>query len=285
MHEYDTVLKRLLEKSHQRLTGKRVVRWLPTELPKVQNLRVDLLGEMADGELVQIEVQSTNQPGIGFRMLEYLVHVNRLYGRVPRQILLYVGRDRLRMDSQFQWANGRAGFTLIDMRDVDGEPFVTSPEPSDNVLAILGRLGDQRAALRGILENLSRLERDQTDFYVQSLLILAGLRGLEETVREEAKNVLTIDISENKVLGPAYKRGRQEGLEEGRQEGLEEGRQEGRQAGLQEGQLGLLRRQIESKFGLLPLWVEQRLTQCSSQDLEQIGIRLLGAPTLDEIFR
>ena len=79
MHEYDIVLKRLLEKSHQRLTGERVVRWLPTELPIVQNLRVDLLGETADGELIQIEVQSTNQPGMGFRMLEYLVHVNRLH--------------------------------------------------------------------------------------------------------------------------------------------------------------------------------------------------------------
>ena len=116
MHEYDTVLKRLLEKSHQRLTGERVVRWLPTELPKVQNLRVDLLGETADGELIQIEVQSTNQTGMGLRMLEYLVHVNRLYGRVPRQILLYVGRERLRMDSQYRWADGEARFTLIDMR-------------------------------------------------------------------------------------------------------------------------------------------------------------------------
>ncbi len=31
--------------------------------------------------------------------------------------------------------------------------------------------------------------------------------------------MLTIDISENKVLGPAYNRGRLEGLEEGRQDG------------------------------------------------------------------
>jgi predicted transposase YdaD len=43
---------------------------------------------------------------------------------------------------------------------------------------------------------------------------------------------LSIDelISENKVLGPIYRRG----LEEGRQEALQEGRQEGRQEG-QEG--------------------------------------------------
>ncbi len=276
MHEYDIVLKRLLEKSQQRLTGERVVRWLPTELPIVQNLRVDLLGETADCELIQIEVQSTNQSGIGFRMLEYLVHVNRLYGRVPRQILLYVGRERLRMSSQFQWPDGQAGFTLIDMREADGEPLVASPEPSDNVLGILGRLKDQRAALRGVLDKLKRLDREQAEFYYQSLLVLAGLRGLEEAVKEEAK-MLTIDISENKVLGPAYNRGRQEGLQEGRQEGRREGRQEALR--------DLLLHQIESRFGPLPAWVEAQLSQRPSQNLEQIGMRLFEAATLDELFR
>jgi len=208
-------------------------------------------------------------------MLEYLVHVNRLHKRVPRQILLYVGRERLRMDNQFRWADGQAGFTLIDMRDVDGDPLVASPEPSDNVLAILGRLKDQRAALHGVLEKLKRLDKVQAEFYYESLLILAGLRGLEEAVKEEAK-MLTIDISENKVLGPAYNRGR----EEGREEGLQEGRQEGRQA-----LLGLLLRQIESRFGSPPPWVEQRLSQYPSQELEEIGLRLLSAPTLEELFR
>ena len=59
MQDYDVVLKILLQKSLQRLTGTAVTRWLSTELPPVQNLRIDLLGETSDRELTQIEVQST----------------------------------------------------------------------------------------------------------------------------------------------------------------------------------------------------------------------------------
>jgi predicted transposase YdaD len=244
--------------------------------PKVQNLRIDLLGESADGELIQIEVQSMNDSGIPFRMLEYLVLVARMHGRVPKQVLLYVGRKPLQMANLFEWADGVARYTLIDMRDVDGELLVASSEPSDNVLGILARLGNHRAALRSILEKVSRLRADQAAFYCQALLILAGLRGLEDVAQEEMRHMsLSIDelISENKVLGPIYRRG----LEEGRQEGLQEGRQEG--------QVDLLRRQIERKFGVLPSWAEHSLSQRSAQAVEQIGIRLFDAATLEELLQ
>jgi predicted transposase YdaD len=89
--------------------------------------------------------------------------------------------------------------------------------------------------------------------------------------------LLTIDLSENKVLGPAYLRGREEGREEGRAEG--------RQEGQQEGQLTLLRRQVERRFGTLPAWAEQKLSQCSGRDLEEIGLRVLDATTLEDLFR
>jgi len=36
--------------------GAPVVKWLEVELPKVQNLQPDLLGEMSDGTLVHIEL-------------------------------------------------------------------------------------------------------------------------------------------------------------------------------------------------------------------------------------
>jgi hypothetical protein len=78
--------------------------------------------------------------------------------------------------------------------------------------------------VRRILEKLSILPRQRAEEYYQALLILAGLRELEETVEQEARTMFTIDLSENKVLGPVYL----------------------------QGQLGLLRQQIERKFGTLP---------------------------------
>jgi len=269
MHAYDIVLKVLLQRSIRSITGKEVIRWLPTELPKVQNLRIDLLGETADGELIQIEVQSTNETGVAFRMLEYLVLVTRAHGRVPKQILLYVGRDPLRMPAQFEWPDGVARFTLLDIRQIDGEDLISSPELSDNVLGILARLNDDRDALRRILERISAARRPESEFYYRALLILAGLRGLEDTVQGEAQHMsLEIDISENKVLGPAYRRAVKEGQEKG----------------WQEGQIGLLRRLIERKFGALPSWAEKKLEKYPAGDLEQLGLRLLEAANIEDLF-
>src|SRR6185437_2284940 len=53
MHEYDVTLKSVLQRSSgtvlRRLTGLSVKRWHNVELPAVQNRRVDMLGETANG--------------------------------------------------------------------------------------------------------------------------------------------------------------------------------------------------------------------------------------------
>jgi hypothetical protein len=57
------------------------------------------------------------------------------------------------------------------------------------------------------------------------------------------------------------------------------------QRGREEGQLDLLRRLIERKFGRLPEWVEQKLSQSSAQEIEAVGVRVLDATTLEDLFR
>jgi predicted transposase YdaD len=61
-----------------------------------------------------------------------------------------------------------------------------------------------------------------------------------------------IDIPENEVLGPVFKKA------------LQAGRQEGRQEGLQEGELTVLRRLIEKRFGALPSWAGEKLSALSA---------------------
>jgi hypothetical protein len=70
---------------------------------------------------------------------------------------------------------------------------------------------------------------------------------------------------ENKVLGPAYKRG------------LEEGEVKG--------ELTILRRLVEKRFGPLPAWAEERLTAKSTTELEDLSLRVLDATTLDELLK
>ena len=112
-----------------------------------------------------------------------------------------------------------------------------------------------------------------------------GIAGFKLIDEEEAKKMpLHIDISENKVLWRAYQRTLQKGLEEGLQQGLEQGFQQGLQQGVHEGQVGLLRRQIERRFGPLPAWAEQDLQAAPREVLEKIGIRLLEAESIEQLF-
>ncbi len=154
MHEYDTILKRLLMRfspaAAAQLTGFEVRRWLNVELPELRNLRVDLLGETSGGELFHLELQSRNDPDIARRMLEYALAIYGLYRRRPEQLVLYTGEAPMRMAGRFV----EFGFDcrIADIREFDPEPLLASPSLADNVVTILMRHRDQRRRWRGCSE-------------------------------------------------------------------------------------------------------------------------------------
>src|ERR1700733_1230492 len=102
MQKYDVTLKLLLQGSARltmlALTSGAVKQWLNVELPKVQNPRADLLGETSDGSLVHVEMQSGNEPTMALRRAKYCLGIVRLFGKFPRQVVLYVGEAPLGMD-------------------------------------------------------------------------------------------------------------------------------------------------------------------------------------------
>ena len=104
----------------------------------MQNRRLDLLGEAIDGSLVHLELQSGNDPGMPLRMAEYCLGVFRLYGKFPRQILLYVGKAPLRMDSQLRSPDLWYRYRAVDVRDLDGDRLLESEDIGDNIIAIVG---------------------------------------------------------------------------------------------------------------------------------------------------
>jgi hypothetical protein len=110
---------------------------------------VDLLGELPDGNLVHIEMQSRNEKDFPLRMAEYLFGSGRQYGRLPRQVALYVGEAPLRMRDRVEGPHVSVRFHPVDIRDLDGERLLASAHAGDNVLAILTRLGEQPRAVHG----------------------------------------------------------------------------------------------------------------------------------------
>jgi predicted transposase YdaD len=278
MHEYDISLKLLLRSASagilRSLTGGvEVTKWLDVEMPEMRSTRVDLLGETAEGDLIHIELQSTNDPAMTLRMMEYCIRVYRLFGRLPRQILLYVGDANMRMGTELSAPHLFFRYEAVDIRDFDGDKLLESAQPGDNVIAVLARLRDRQEAVRTILERIAGLEPAERDTALKQLITLAGLRRLEEFVEKEARKMPILnDIMDHKVLGREFKRGLQEGLQEGRQEGR------------QEGERKILRRQMEKRFGVIPEWVDQRLSVLSEHEIEELGVRLLDTHTLEELL-
>jgi len=270
MYEYDVALKLLLQASAgsllRQLTGIQITRWLNIELPQVRTRYVDLLGVSADGDLIHIELQSWNHRKMAFRMAEYALAIYRQFGRFPKQIVLYVGMSKLRMAASLSGPDPAQPdfsfrYTLIDIRDLEGAPLLASEHIEDNVLAILTRLQDRVATVRRILERIATLEEPARRTMLSQLLIISGLRRLEQTIKEEAQKMPILNsILSHQVIGPAIRQGRKEGRKE------------------------ILRRQLEKRFGLVPDWVEDRLGSLSASELGEVAVRLLDVERLEELF-
>jgi hypothetical protein len=256
------------------LTRAIVERWLDVELPKVQNLRLDLLGETSEGDLVHLELQSSHDWSMALRMAEYCLGVFRLFGKFPRQVLLYVGEAPLRMAHELSGPDVSFRYRSVDIRDLDGDRLLESEEVGDNVIAILARLRDRTEAVRKIVGRIARLEPPDRERALGQLLILSGLRRLTKNVEQEAKKMpIYIDLMENEYLAPAYKRG------------LQEGELKGELKGRIKGELAVLRPLIEKRFGALPKWAEERLAGSTISELEKLSERLLDAQSVEDLLK
>jgi predicted transposase YdaD len=278
VQEYDVTLKLLLQGSAsltmRELTGTTVAKWLDVQLPKVQNLRLDLLGETLHGGLIHLELQSSNDAAMPFRMVEYCLGVHRLFGQFPRQILLYVGEAPMRMENELRGPDLLFQYRLIDIRTLDGDRLLESEQVGDHVIAILAQLRDHKEAVHKIVERIAGLAKAARETALAQLTILAGLRHLSKAVEQETRKMpIDLDIREHEVLGPIII------------EAEQKGRQEGLQAGLQAGELTILRRQIEKRFGALTGWAVEKLSALSSSDLEDLSERVLDAKSVEELLR
>ena len=73
-------------------------------------------------------------------------------------------------------------------------------------------------------------------------------------------------------------------IEEGIQQGMEQARQQERQQGLQQGKQLILIRQLAAKFGELPQSITDQIQgMTTNEELDQLGIHLLTAESLEEM--
>ena len=282
---WDATLKWLVSNSADRLLpmlGRKagVKRWLNVEVPKIQHLRVDLLGETTSGGLLHIELQSTNGRGMASRMLEYAVAIHRAEGQYPTQVVIYAGNEPLRMKNVLRGPGFEYRFEMVDLRGVDGTPLLAMKDLAANMMALLTAVENKEAVIRRVVELIGELPENHAATGVMYLLLTCRMRALVGVAKREIERhmpSMEIDIRTDRFLGPYYRRG----FAAGKAEGLAEGKAEGKDEGTRE----IVRRQLTRKFGALPKWVNERLATCPVKRLDAVAERLVVCTSLDQLFR
>jgi hypothetical protein len=73
-------------------------------------------------------------------------------------------------------------------------------------------------------------------------------------------------------------------VEEWTQRLLREGEQRGEERGAQRGEAALLLRLLEKRFGVLPGWARDRVVAAETVMIEEWGLRLLEAASLEDVL-
>ena len=244
-----------------------VKRLLPTELIVIQDLSPDVLFEDQNGEIIHVELHGYWMKDFAVRNLIYWGLVYRDYARPPKQIVFWIGprkvgvKDGLSFDPDLHYR-----YTVIDVRDIDGEFLLESEEVGEAIFAILCRLRDVRAGIARIAGRIRRLNPVEQREALIKLLVLSGLRDLTEVVKEEISDMpFTMDIHENTFLEEIWLKGQQEGLLKGERNSL--------------------MRFLEVRFGSgLNEATLRRIEQASLADLKHWGRLAISAPSLTDIF-
>lgn len=262
----DSVLKELVQTVARQLWPalfKRQVKgFLNIEFAATKQRRVDFLVEEEDGELAHLEVQSTNDPKMPWRELEYYGMIFQQTGRIPRQIVIYLGRGKMRMPARIEHPMLKFEYILFDIRTIDAAPLIAADEIEVNIIGFLCGDGATRENLRHILRNICRFKGNRRKDALVQFAMVAGLRVKEEVFVTEANEMgLEAEIRDNLVLSGFYNRGR-----------AEEGAK----------MLGLA---LRSKFGELPEWVLTYLQTAKVTELEKAIARAMKAQSLEEIIQ
>ncbi|WP_233120877.1 DUF4351 domain-containing protein [Chlorobium sp. KB01] len=129
----------------------------------------------------------------------------------------------------------------------------------------------------GLIRILYRRHRDKQRV-IDLFSVLDWLMQLPEWLDSQVWQELeTIEESKKVQYITSVERiGIAKGMATGMAKGVEKGRVEGESR--------LLRRLLERRFGVLPLWVSEQLANASEQQLEAWGEAILTAPTLEAVF-
>ncbi|MBF0592089.1 MAG: hypothetical protein HQL02_08380 [Nitrospirae bacterium] len=282
MHQiYDKLLKELIKnvppKFLKILTGYETGKFLDIQLPSVQMRQPDLLVDVLDGNIVHIEIQSTNDKAITSRMYEYSALILKQYNILPLQTLLYIGDKPINTTNSLIGRDVNYSYRVRDMKEINCYELLDSEVPDDFILAILCQTDDIDGVIKTIVGRLSGLSPEDAKDYCFKLLGLSNLKRMYNKVKKEVENMpITFDIRESEM----FLDGKQEGLLEGERKGLLEGERKGLLEGICEG----IEVALEIKYGSNGLELMDMVRNIDTlEKLNQLKVIIKKSDTVDEV--
>ncbi len=299
MPSKDITLKDIFEEVPHRLSKilspAPIKELLPTALPSTE-LRVDFLARLEDESILHMEFQSFNDTNMPWRMLRYYTAIAEKYKTHNiKQLVVYVGNEKLRMKSSLKIKNLVFKYEILDIRQIDCKLLLESPDPMDRLLACLCKVEDEVYLIEKLIKTMEGMNEEERKDYLLKALTLTELRpNLRIKLTEEVKP-MPIVVRPEDIRLPKKKLRKDVlyrlGLEEGKQIGLEEGRKEGEVIGIEKGrkegevigiEKGLLKSAqdmiiavVEAKLGYVPKGLEERVKDIKDREFLRALIKKL----------
>jgi predicted transposase/invertase (TIGR01784 family) len=208
---------------------------LPDKLLITKQREVDVLQEVVDltGNkfILHIEIQVRDDPDMVYRMAEYRIMVERQYRISARQYVIYIGSGKSKMTSILDSKGLYFEYGLINLSQVSHKLFLSSDQPEENLLAILGDLDgeDPEVVISTVLRKVQQTAKMDLseNRHIQQLRMLIQLRNLAKQF-DRAMEKVSKFFKEEK--DPFFQRG----IEKGMEQGIEKGREQGIEQGIEQ---------------------------------------------------
>jgi len=259
---------------------------LPTSLPSTE-LRVDFLAKLEDESILHMEFQSFNDTNMPWRMLRYYTAIVEKYKAYNiKQLVVYVGNEKLRMKSSLKIKNLVFKYEILDIRQIDCKVLLESPDPMDKLLACLCKVEDEAYLIEKLIKTMEGMNEEERKDYLLKALTLTELRpNLRIRLTEEVKP-MPIVVRPEDIRLPKKKLKKdilyRLGLEEGKRIGLELGLEEGFLKALQNTVLTL----IKSKMGQIPEGMEAKIKDIRDREYLNVLIeKLINSGDVLDVLR
>jgi predicted transposase/invertase (TIGR01784 family) len=266
---FDTVSKHLIENYSQDfatwLLGSpcTLTRLEPSEL-SIEPIRADALIYTGGNQILHLEIQTSPDPNIPFRLLDYRTRIYRKYpDKQVKQVVIYLkptNSDLVKQDS-FEIPGTVHCFQVVRLWEQPTDLFLNTPGLLP--LAVLSNTPNQEATLRQVAEIIDKVGNPQSQSTISDITaILAGLlldKGL-------ISKILRKDIMQESVV---YQEILEEGMQKGRQEGITIGEQRGKKAGMTEAKAVIARNLLSIGIPIEQVAIATELTLAEIEQLSK----------------